>query len=192
MEEQSLKDKLIEEVILAETEEQAANAIKSVMSALHINKDYQAMYRLGEDLKKSAKGISELQHKHYNLPTPRDKSIVQEMRIEANFLFRDIVDNFVKPIDSLKIIVENNKKEMEFEAYKYIDDNPKDFDGVTKSNKREFLGGTPMYKEWSQLNAISHSNYAYLAKILESTKLFIDSLASDLRALDVVEKQNIR
>lgn len=192
MQEKSLKDKLLSEVISATNEVEATIAIKSIMEALHIGQDYQSMYRIGEELKLYSDKLFAIQTKHFNLATPRKLPELQEIRNEVGFISRAIIDKFTPPVTMLKNLVEEGKKEMEYEGMKYIDDNPAMFEGVTKSTKKDYLGGTPMHKEWTNLRAISYTNYQYLDKIISSTDTFLHALASEIRAGDIVEKQNVR
>jgi len=192
MEEQSLRDRLLNEVISASNITEATTAIKSIMTALHINQSYQDMYRISEELKVYSGKIFDIQQKHFNLPTPRKQEELQSLRTEVGFILRETIDKFTQPVTMLKNLVEESKKVVVFEAIKYIDDNPAQFDGVTKSSREVFVGGTDVYKEWVQLRAISYSTYQYLDKIISSTESFLHSLASEIRGLDSVDKVNVK
>jgi hypothetical protein len=192
MQEKSLKDKLLSEVISATNEVEATTAIKSIMEALHIGQDYQSMYRIGEELKLYSDKLFAIQTKHFHLTTPRKLPELQEIRNEVGFISREIIDKFTPPVTMLKNLVEENKKVVVYDAIQYIDNNPSEFEGVTKSSRESYVGGTPMYKEWVQLRAISYSNYQYLDKVISSTDTFLHALASEIRAGDIVEKQNAR
>lgn len=188
----SLRETILENIVNATTQEQALQALRSVLDALHINQDYNELYRIGEDLKVFSAKIYDIQKKHLELPTPRNHQDLQQMRATVGFYHREIVDKFVYIVTKLKILIEEGEDNMKEEAMSYMDEHPEEFEGMTKSTKRQFLGRTPQFKAWINLRAESYANYKYMDGILASIEKFLDTLASELRGLDLVEKNNVK
>ena len=183
---------VLESVINASNKKEAVEAIKFIMESLHITGNYQSMFAMGEDMEAKSAEVAKLQREHLQMPTPRNHEAVQEMRTKANFLYREIVDLYVKSVVSLKKVLEEEKRVVEIDAIEYVRDNPETFKDVNKSNIRGFIGGAPVFKKWLKDNAVAYANYKYLERTLEATKAFVDSLASELRSLGNVEQNDVK
>ena len=113
---------------------------------------------------------------------PRQYTLVQETRTRANFIYRELVDNYVHEVNRVKMLLEESKTVERAKALDYLKKH-EEYSHIAKSSMRDYLGASPNYEEWIRDYSMAYANYQYLSKVLESVRIFIDTCASELRVL---------
>jgi hypothetical protein len=182
---------IIDSIKKANNKEQAVSVIKSIIEALDMTQEAQTLNRIHSELQVCGEEFTELEQKYKALEVPREYSEVQELRTQANFLYRKIVDEYVHTTTRLRTLYEEQKTTERNVAMKYLKNSPEHSD-VPKSSLRDYLGAAPNYKEWMVEYAMARGNYDLINKLLESIRLFTDSLASELKGLHTVNVKDVK
>lgn len=182
-------EQIIQEIKQCKDTGEAKKIIKEIISALNMSRDMESMTAMSNAMKQKAKEFEALQTSYDQLEVPRPLHEVQDIRTQANFIYREFVDEFVFDVVRLKALLEESKTIERATALSWLQENKKD---LAKSTLRDYLGDAPNYSKWSREWALAYANYQYLLKTLDGIKMFADTLASELRGLGQVEKTDVK
>jgi len=182
---------LVDKIVECTDQLCAVDIIKEVISNLKVSRNYQRMVEVEGGIRELEKAFSELQEEFHRMELPRQYNLVQEARTKANFIYRELVDHYVHEVNRVKMLLEESKTIERAKALEYLKESST-FGSIAKSTLRDYLGASPNYEEWIRDYSMAYANYQYLAKVLESVRIFTDTCASELRGLGVVEKTDVK
>lgn len=181
---------LIPKIIEAKNKDEAIEILYKLMEALHLSESY-------TNLIKVRNSFTEMKEKYKSITDEYQKSEktikdMLETRSQLNFLYRDISDEFTYKINKNKIFFEEEKTAVRGESIKRMKENneiQEMFKTKSASGLRDIVGLDDGYKEYIANASISYGLYQELTSILTSIRMFIDLLASNIRAEQtIIEK----
>jgi len=182
---------LVDRIVECKDQLCAVDIIKEVINNLKVSRNYQKMVEVEKGIRELESAFKELQEEFHVMVLPRQYSVVQETRTKANFIYRELVDNYVHEVNRVKMLLEESKTVERAKALEYLK-NDANYSNIAKSTMRDYLGASPNYEEWIRDYSMAYANYQYLSKVLESVRIFTDTCASELRGLGVVEKTDVK
>ncbi len=185
----SKSKELLPKIMKAKTREEAVEVLQDVLLALHLSTSYVEMTRLRDRIEYYQKEFKEK-------TIPLKEGVVEykalnNIRIQLNFLYRDIQDELSAPINSNKIYYQEIKTVRRAEGLSEVKGSEvaKEFKATTTSAIKEILGTSKVYAEYSAENAIAYGNYRTLESLLNSIRMHIDAIASrEKRELIILQK----
>lgn len=183
---------LIPKIIQAGNTEQAITVLNEVISALNLSGDYLELVSLRNEL-------SEYQEKFNNIcdncVNEYNMTILNNVRIELSFLYREISDKLVFPINRAKIYHEENKTVVRGTSMLSIKNDEK-IQGVIKATSttalRDIVGLTDGYKDSVACISLSYGLYKNLDSLLTGIRLFIDSIASRINTEKIIQMKDVK
>jgi hypothetical protein len=182
---------LVDRIVECKDQLCAVDIIKEVINNLKVSRNYQRMVEVEKGIRELESAFKELQEEFHVMALPRQYTVVQETRTKANFIYRELVDNYVHEVNRVKMLLEESKTVERAKALEYLK-NDANYSNIAKSTMRDYLGASPNYEEWIRDYSMAYANYQYLSKVLESVRIFTDTCASELRGLGVVEKTDVK
>src|SRR5690606_27246929 len=147
--------------------------------ALYLTNNYTQLVHLKDSLNSYEKHYREISDAYRSLVSPRRFEDVHGIRVDLNFLYRDIVDELDFEINRLKIYYEEIKTSVRAESMLSLKED-EDFQSKIKANStsalRDIVGADNSYKEFVSLASISYGLYQNLRDLLNSIRLMTDSL----------------
>lgn len=169
---------LIPKIIGATTKEEAIIALNDVLKSLHFSSDYLELVALKDKLDEYGVIFNTVCDECVG---ENDINTLNNIRIELNFLFREITDSLVFPINKLKIYHEETKTVIRGTSMLSIRDNEQ-IQGKIKATSttalRDIVGVSDEYKASVACISMSYGLFKHLEKLLDSIKMMTDSLAS--------------
>jgi len=181
--------KIIDLIVKAKTNEDAVDVLNQTLKELYITSDYTFLVSLQDKMNDYQQEFKSLCDSY----DASDKSyqIIDEIRTNCAFLFREVNDELSFDIDRLKIFYENDKTVRRYDAMVNIKkDN--EFNSKSASAVRELIGGDDGYREYISLASMSYGMWKEKSGLLESIKLFTDALASRARKELEIEIQDVK
>ena len=182
---------IVDKIVDCKDEVWAVDIIKEVIDNLRVSKNYERMVEVEGGIRELEGTFAELQEEFHRMELPRQYTLVQETRTRANFIYRELVDNYVHEVNRVKMLLEESKTVERAKALDYLKKH-EEYSHIAKSSMRDYLGASPNYEEWIRDYSMAYANYQYLSKVLESVRIFTDTCASELRGLGVVEKTDVK
>jgi len=177
---------LVPKIIEANDRNSAIEVLNDVLEALYLTQSYTEMVYLQDKLKGYQKQYREISDEYRSLDVPKRFDDVHNVRVDLNFLYRDIVDELDFDINRLKIYYEEGKTTTRADAISAL----KQRDEYTKkseSSLRDIVGMDDGYKEYVALVSMSYGMYKALNNLLTNIKMMADSLASECNYLKNIE-----
>lgn len=170
---------LIPKIISAKTDDDAIAILYETLNALYLTSDYTDIVALKDKLEEHKAEFKRITNEFRE--EEHDYDSVIKYRTDLNFLYRDIQDQLTFDVNRLKIHYEEYKTVQRFESMSSLKDNEEisgKFKAKSASAIRDIIGGDSGYKEYVSLASISYGLWQELGKVLESIRLFTDTLAS--------------
>lgn len=174
---------IVDLIIKSSTETEAVKTLSKTLELLYLSSNYTDLVKLKnrlEEFKERFKKVSE-EYKHCD----KSYSNLDYYKMEFNFLYRDINDELTFDIDRLKIFYEEKKTVQRFDSMSKLQEDDEvqgKFKAKSASALRDIVGGDPSYREFTALISMSYGMWSELRRLLESVKLFSDTIASQIRA----------
>ena len=86
---------LVDRIVECKDQLCAVDIIKEVINNLKVSRNYQRMVEVEKGIRELESAFKELQEEFHVMALPRQYSVVQETRTKANFIYRELVDNYV-------------------------------------------------------------------------------------------------
>lgn len=170
--------RLIPLIVEAANNEQAITVLNEVLKTLHFSSDYLELVSLKDRLDEYASKFNSICS---TCAVETDIAVLNNMRIELNFLYREISDSLVFEINKSKIFFEEHKTIVRASGMIEIRDNEV-LQGKIKATSttalRDIVGLSDEYKENVACISISYGLFKQLEAILNGIKMMTDSLAS--------------
>lgn len=186
---------LVPQIIAARTNEEAIEVLKNTLKVLNLSADYVDLNNTKYILDDFSNQFKEISNRYKELSSPKSFNDIQEIRIDLNFLFRDIVDALSFSINQNKIYFEEQKSVVRAESMLHIADD-EIIQGKVKAKStgslRDIYGAAEGTKEYVNLAAISYGLYKGLETLLNSIRMLTDSLASESKYLLSVEVKDAK
>lgn len=183
---------LIPKIISADTKEKAIEVLNDTLEALYLTNNYTQLVHLKDSLNGYEVKYKEISNEYRSLDSPRRFNDVHGIRVDLNFLYRDIVDELDFEINRLKIYYEEQKTVVRASSMVSLKED-EDFQSKIKANStsalRDIVGADDGYKEFVSLASISYGLYQNLRDLLNSIRLMTDSLASESSYLKRIESK---
>lgn len=172
---------LVPLIINAKTKEEAIAAIRKTMELLNLTSDYVILNSLKTELEQFEVQYGEIERRYRELAVPRSYEDVHSIRVDLNFLYRDVSDRLSFDVNKNKAYWEECRTAVRGEAM--LDLNAQEDLPMKKSvSALENLWGTSSkYKEYMVNFSMAYGMYKNLDTLLNSMKAFIDALSSEER-----------
>ena len=138
---------LVDRIVECKDQLCAVDIIKEVINNLKVSRNYQRMVEVEKGIRELESAFKELQEEFHVMALPRQYSVVQETRTKANFIYRELVDNYVHEVNRVKMLLEESKTVERAKALEYLK-NDANYSNIAKSTMRDYLGASPNYEEW--------------------------------------------
>ncbi len=194
-EQEKKSEKFVQQIIDASDRQGAIEILKAVLDDLYLSDSYVDLVHLKDMLSTFKKEYTEISDAYRLLTVPRKYNDVHEIRVNLNFLYRDISDALSFEVNRLKIFYEEAKTTTRADAMLSLSDNEsvqKKVKAVSTSSLRDIVGADSAYKEYVRLASISYGLYQELANTLTSIRQMIDSVASEEKVLFEIEKRDVK
>ena len=173
---------LLPKIIEASNNAEAIETLHSILEALHLSNNY-------TDLVKVRDGLAEEKQNFVNITdaynsSPQSIEDMMQCRKNLNFLYRDISDKFSYVVNKNKIFFEEQKTSVRAEAMKNLKENQQAqeiFKTKSTSGLRDIVGFDGLYQEYISNASISYGLYQELSSVLNSIRMFIDLIASQIK-----------
>lgn len=169
---------LLPKIIEANTKEEAIIVLNDVLKTLHFSSDYLELVALKDELDIYNDKFSAICE---GCTSENDVTILNNIRVELNFLFREISDKLVFQINKLKIFHEESKTVLRGTAMMELRDN-EIIQGKIKATSatalREIVGVSDEYKESVACISMSYGLYKQLEALLNGIRMMTDTIAS--------------
>lgn len=183
---------LIPKIISADTKEKAIEVLNDTLEALYLTTNYTELVHLKDVLNDYEKQYKEISDRYRRLESPRRFEDVHSIRVDLNFLYRDIVDELDFSINFNKIFYEKRERTVKVESMREAkgdEDLQSELKSTSISALDKIKGGTSVYQEYISLSSISYGLYQNLRDLLNSIRLMTDSLASESSYLKNIERK---
>lgn len=183
---------LIPKIISAKTKEDAIEVLNDTLEALYLKNDYTELVHLKDTLNEYEKQYKEISDTYRSLVSPRRFEDVHGIRVDLNFLYRDIVDDLDFEINRWKVYTEERKSTVRGESLIDLKNDQSVQDQIkatSTSALRDIMGLSSHYQEYTTLSSISYGLYQNLRDLLNSIRLMTDSLASESSYLRRIESR---
>lgn len=184
---------LIPKIISAKTDDDAITILYETLNALYLTSDYTDIVALKDKLEEHKVEFKRITNEFRE--QEHDYDSVIKYRAELNFLYRDIQDQLTFDVNRLKIHYEEYKTVQRFESMSSLKDN-EDVSGKFKAKSasalRDIIGGDSGYKEYVSLASISYGLWQELGKVLESIRLFTDTMASMAKREMTIDVKDVK
>ena len=186
---------LIPKIIAATTEKEAADVLRDTLTALNLTTDYIELNKIKNVLQGYEVEFKDISDRYRELASPKTYTDLHEVRVELNFLYRDVTDNCSFEINQKKIYWEERKTVIRGEAMFEIagDENKQKVVKATSASAlRDVYGAADSMKEYVHLYAISYGLYKNLESLLTSIRMMIDSISSEEKHLLFIEQKDAK
>ena len=166
-------------IVGASTEDEAIEVLYKTLDALYLTSDYTEIVGLKDKLEGYKLEVKKEMDRFKEADKCYDS--ISDTRLNLNFLYRDINDELTFDINRLKIHYEKYKTVQRFESMDSLKNNvdvADKYKAKSASALRDLVGADSGYKEYVSLASISYGLWQELSKVLESIRLFTDTLAS--------------
>lgn len=181
---------LLPKIIEATDRNSAIKVLNDVLEALYLTHNYTELVGLKDTLSGYEAKYKEISNRYRNLESPKTFDAVHDIRVDLNFLYRDIVDELDFDVNRLKIYYEEVKTSVRADSMLSLKED-EDFQAKIKANStsalRDIVGADDGYKEYVSLASISYGLYQNLRNLLNSVRQMTDSLASESAYLRNIE-----
>jgi len=183
---------LVSKIIAATTREQAVEVLNDTLESLHLTSNYTTLVHLKDELASFAAQYKEVSDHYRELAFPREYDDLHQLRIDLNFIYRDITDALSFEINKLYMYYRERKTVTRADSIMNLRNN-EDFQSVFKTKSasaiRDYMGFDPTYNEWTTCNALAYGLYKQLESTLNSIRQMIDLIAAESkRALIIATK----
>jgi hypothetical protein len=188
-------EKLVPLIINAKTEQDAVEVLKQTLKILNLTSDYVELNNLKYELNDFEAKFKKVADNYKELGTPKRYIDVHEIRVELNFLYRDITDALAFSINQNKIYFEEQKTVVRAESMLELRDDEALQDKVkakSTSALRDIYGAAEGTKEFVNLASISYGLYKNLETLLNGVKMLTDSIASEEKYLLMIETRDVK
>lgn len=183
---------LIPKIINADTKEKAIEVLNDTLEALYLTTNYTELVHLKDVLNGYEKQYKELSDAYRSLVFPRQFKDVHGIRVDLNFLYRDIVDELDFSVNFNKIFYEKRERTVKVESMREAKGDEalqSELKSTSISALDKIKGGTSIYQEYISLSSISYGLYQNLRDLLNSIRMMTDSLASESSYLKRIESK---
>jgi len=188
-------EKLVPLIINAKTEQDAVEVLKQTLKILNLTSDYVELNNLKYELNDFEAKFKKVADSYKELGTPKRYIDVHTIRVELNFLYRDITDALAFSINQNKIYFEEQKTVVRAESMLELRDDEALQDKVkakSTSALRDIYGAAEGTKEFVNLASISYGLYKNLETLLNGVRMLTDSIASEEKYLLMVETRDVK
>lgn len=182
---------IVKAIIDCDNGKEAVVVIKDIIKALNMNQDSETINGLVTGLDALSKTFEDLESEYRGLEIPKPIEEVQRIRTEANFIYRQLADEFVFPVSRLKTLFDEKKTTERAKGLNSLKEDEK-YSNIAKSSLRDYLGAAENYQEWMNNFSIVYGAYSQMRALMDSIKQFTDSLASEIRSLQQVEVRDAK
>ena len=185
--------KIIPQIIECKDRDKAIDILNQVLIELNLRSDYIHLNELKDRLDYYQKEFNKESDHLRELAHPRDINDLNQIRINLNFIYRDITDELSFQINKVKIYHEENKTAIRGAAmFEIAEDEEKQSKVKAKSASalRDIYGASEEYKQYVNEASISYGLYKNLENLLNAIKMMTDSIAAEVTYLRTVLVKN--
>lgn len=174
--------KLVHSIVNAKDDKAAIAVLQQVMDELYISPKYLELKKTQDQLIDKTQEFNELTLRYRELVFPKTYEDVHAIRVDCNFLYRDISDQFAFVINMSKVSYEERKTVQRAQSSLELKSDKEfqmQFKNLSETLVRDYIGASKTYNEWTHCYATAYGNYKALENLLMSVRQFADSLASE-------------
>lgn len=186
----SKAEKLLPQIIEANTRPKAIEALYEILKELHLNQDYRDLVKIKEELDEKAEDLDRIVAGFENKILSVEE--LHNFRWQLSLLYREVVDKFSFKINKTKIYFEESRGTVKADSFKEIKDSPKlseELGAKSTSALKDFLHYSGIYREYTSNYSIAYGLYKQLDGLLSSIQHFINYIASKIKSEYEIEKQ---
>lgn len=184
---------LLPKIIEAKSNAEAIEALHFILEALHLSNNYTDLVKVRDSLAEEKQRFIEITES-YNT-SDKDIDVMMKFRKDLNFMYRDISDKFSYVVNKNKIFFEEQKTSVRAEAMKNLKENKEAqeiFKTKSTSGLRDIVGFDGLYQEYISNASISYGLYQELGNILNSIRMFIDLVASQIKHEQLILQKDVK
>mgnify|MGYP003583717058 FL=1 len=184
---------IIPKIIKSSNKSEALVVLNDILEALHLSESYTNLIKIRDNFSEKKQEYVDITDEYNSSPQTIEDML--EARKYLNFLYRDISDQFSYIINKNKILFEEEKTSVRAESMKRLKEDAtvqEMFKTKSTSGLRDIVGLDDGYKEYIANASISYGLYQELNSILTSIRMFIDFLASSIRAEQLINEKDIK
>jgi hypothetical protein len=189
----SKSKELIPKIVDASNKEEAIKVLHDVLQALYLTNNYTDIVKLKDDFTEQKEKYNRITNE-YDVEE-KDLALMIETRTRLNFLYRDISDRFSFDINRLKIFFEEYKTSVRAESMKNLKSDTEIqelFNAKSTSALRDIVGISSKYQEYIANASISYGLWQELNNVLNSIRMFIDLLASQIKHEQLILQKDVK
>jgi hypothetical protein len=181
--------RLLEIIVEADSKDKAIEVLNETLKELYLTSDYTFLVSLEDRLSGYENNFKVLCDSYE--ASEKNYHIIDEIRTNCAFLYREINDELSFDVDRLKIFYENDKTARRYDAMVDMKNNG-EFNANSASAARELIGGHDGYREYISLASTAYGIWKEKNGLLDSIKLFTDVLASRAKRELDIEKEDVK
>ena len=184
---------IIPKIIKSSNKSEALVVLNDILEALHLSESYTNLIKIRDNFSEKKQEYVDITDEYNSSPQTIEDML--EARKYLNFLYRDISDQFSYIINKNKKLFEEEKTSVRAESMKRLKEDAtvqEMFKTKSTSGLRDIVGLDDGYKEYIANASISYGLYQELNSILTSIRMFIDFLASSIRAEQLINEKDIK
>ena len=184
---------IIPKIIKSSNKSEALVVLNDILEALHLSESYTNLIKIRDNFSEKKQEYVDITDEYNSSPQTIEDML--EARKYLNFLYRDISDQFSYIINKNKILFEEEKTSVRAESMKRLKEDAtvqEMFKTKSTSGLRDIVGLDDGYKEYIANASISYGLYQELNNILTSIRMFIDFLASSIRAEQLINEKDVK
>jgi len=182
-------------IIEASDKKGAIDVLRKVMSELYLTSEYVEIVALKDQLNVFKEQFREIVQDYKRLGSVKEYHRLHEIRVNLNFLYRDISDALVFDINRLKIYYEEYKTIQRAASIQSLKEN-EEFQSKIKATSasalRDIVGADEEYNEYVANVAIIYGLFRELTDVMNSIKQLSDSIASEERYIINIEQKDVK
>lgn len=190
---------LIPIIMGAETREEAIEALRKTVEALHLSDDELHLISLKDRMNEFQAEFKAIVKRVKDLNFNFDSETSLELRLECNFLYQQISDEIVFEINKAKVLYEERKTIYRAEGLAELRNDEALLEELNPGKKkisdtalRDNLGKSKTYSRYTNRAGFSYGLYKEVHSLLEGINNLSNSLSSVTRHRQEVERRDAR
>lgn len=184
---------LLPKIIGATSNPEAIEVLHDILEVLHLSDNYTNLVKVRDDFSEEKANFRAITDE-YNSADKTIENMINT-RTKLNFLYRDISDKFSYTVNKNKIYFEEEKTAVRAKAMENLKKSKEAqeiFKTKSTSGLRDIVGFDGLYQEYISNASISYGLYQELSSVLNSIRMFIDLLASQIKHEQLVIQKDAK
>jgi hypothetical protein len=184
---------LLPKIIEASNNTEAISVLHDILEVLHLSDNYTNLVKIRDELQEEKQNFISITNAYNN--ADQDIETMMQFRKNMNFLYRDITDKFSYVVNKNKIYFEEEKTAVRAKAMENLKNNKEAqeiFKTKSTSGLRDIVGFDNAYQEYISNAGISYGLYQELSSVLNSIRMYIDLVASQIKHEQLILQKDVK